>query len=432
MKGIRKISFGLLLILIPALFGCRAKEVEVKDKNINTEIKKEFTLWMSDSDFEDISNSVERYSEKQSDLSIELVSIPEAEIYDRLVKGLYSGVDVPNAVLLDNKYVNTLVKRFPSAFEDLTGEFDHIKEKYAKSQLNVVAIDNKIRAIPWNSKPYMMFYRRDIFESSGIVLQDIKTWSEYVEAGKTIHTKTEGKVKMLPLDLQNSDEFLRLVFNQLGEGYHIREGKKNIHRAKYLKAFRLIKDINDAGIVQNLSKTDDLIGQINGGSVASVLMTPDFISTLIDEFGDLSGKWEIRTLPAFEAGGKTAAHLDGNAFMVTTINEDNKEAFEFIKYLITDKENIAAAVVKDDVYPPIEELYNEKWINEKSEYFGNKKIWRVISQSALETDDVFYPLDFSDVQKKVLEIQKDIFVEDSDLTITTDKLLKEMPIIKEK
>jgi lactose/L-arabinose transport system substrate-binding protein len=432
MKGIRVVSFSLLFILIMTFSSCRVKEVAEGDKNAKTEVEKRITVWTSSSDYDGINNSAKRYSEKHSDVKLEILNIPETEIYEKINRSMYSGVEIPNAVLIDKGFVNSLTKRFPSSFQDLAAEFGEIKDKIVKTQINAVTSDNKIMGIPWDTKPYVMFYRRDIFENNGIVIQDIKTWNEYLEAGKKILNKTDGKVKMLSLDLEQSDKFLRLILNQLGEGYCIRESKKNSLRANYSKALSLIKNINSAGIAKDLIQGDKLIEEINGDNLATVLATPDFISTLEEKCKDLSGKWEIMTLPAFEAGGRTAAHISGSVFMITTINEGNKETADFIKYLFNDRENASYTVVKDNVYPPIEEVYRERWINEKSEYFSNNKIWRLTSNSALEIDDQYYPADSADIEKKVIDIQKELLSEGGEVRASVDRLLNEMPFLKEK
>lgn len=433
-KRVKILSFCSLLLFILFSSGCKYNNMEDINKTTKTEVKTEekLVLWTTDSNYEGINNAVKRYTEKHSDVKIDISSIPEKDIYNKAVSSMNSGVDIPDILLIERQYVSTLAKRFPDTFSDLSGDFGEFKDRFVKSQLSSMTLNNKIVALPWDTKPFLMFYRKDIFEKNEIKIEDIKTWNEYIEAGKKIFNNSEGKVSLLSLDLQKSDEFLRLTLNQLGEGYFFREDRKKIQTDNYVKALSLIKNLNSAGIVSNFTDKDKLIEDINSGSLASVLETPEFTSILMDKCRDLSGKWQLMALPAFEAGGRTAAHVNGTAFMVTTINNNTNTAFNFLKFIITDKDSIASSIVKDNIYPPIEEFYGEKWINDELNYFSGAKMWRLISETVSEIDDTCYPLDYNNIEQKLLEAQKKLWEENENVKDIAKKLLSEMPELKEK
>ncbi|MFP3441779.1 extracellular solute-binding protein, partial [Pantoea sp. SIMBA_133] len=72
--------------------------------------------------------------------------------------------------------------------------------------------------------PTGVFYRTDIFEEAGVNAEDIKTWDDYIEAGKTIKEKTDKA--MIGLDLNGDDGLYRMMLNQQGTFYF--DDEKNV------------------------------------------------------------------------------------------------------------------------------------------------------------------------------------------------------------
>jgi lactose/L-arabinose transport system substrate-binding protein len=54
-----------------------------------------------------------------------------------------------------------------------------------------------MQAVPWESGPVVISYRRSVFEEYGIDPESIETWDDYIAAGKQIAERSGGKVKML-------------------------------------------------------------------------------------------------------------------------------------------------------------------------------------------------------------------------------------------
>ena len=74
----------------------------------------------------------------------------------------------------------------------------------------------------------MLFYRTDIFEECGVNPEDIKTWDDYIEAGKVINEKTNGKTKIMGFDYNGTSSFDMplIIFYEQGGSFFDESGER--------------------------------------------------------------------------------------------------------------------------------------------------------------------------------------------------------------
>ena len=68
-----------------------------------------------------------------------------------------------------------------------------------------------------------MFYRRDFYEKAGVDPASIKTWDDFIAAGKKIQEANPG-VTMTNADFNGDSEFFRMIANEQGCGYFAADG----------------------------------------------------------------------------------------------------------------------------------------------------------------------------------------------------------------
>ena len=73
--------------------------------------------------------------------------------------------------------------------------------------------------MPWNSGPVVMFYRRDFYEKAGVDPEGIKTWDDFIAAGKKVMEANPGVV-MAQGDLNGDTEWFRMLANEQGCSYY--------------------------------------------------------------------------------------------------------------------------------------------------------------------------------------------------------------------
>ena len=103
--------------------------------------------------------------------------------------------------------------------------------------------------MPWDSGPVAMFYRRDFYEKAGVDPATIKTWDDFIAAGKKILEANPGVV-MTQADLNGDTEWFRMLANEQGCGYFSDDGQSiTVNQPDCVAALEKVKEMKDAGLM---------------------------------------------------------------------------------------------------------------------------------------------------------------------------------------
>ena len=281
-------------------------------------MKGEITVWAWNIAAKSLDSTVAGFNKKYPNVKVTVQDIGRLDVYDKLTTGLQGGgAGLPDVVAVESDRMDVFTAAFPDGFADLTSraskyEADFDPSKWAQSKIN-----GKIRSIPWDSGPTGLWYRVDVFQQAGVDPKSIETWDDLIAAGEKIKTATGGKVKLLPVDIVADDAGYRMMTSQLGTCcYFNSDGKINIGGAESVRVMTKLKEMNDKGLVANTSGWDGVVGATKNGDVATVPFGVWYSGTIIDQAPDLSGKWDVMLLPAFDKGGNRAANLGGSTLAI--------------------------------------------------------------------------------------------------------------------
>ena len=97
--------------------------------------------------------------------------------------------------------------------------------------------DGKYYAMPWDSGPVVLYYRRDVFKAAGLsdnpddVSAMVATWDKYLETCTTIKDKT-GKNCFAFSRANNDARIYEIALWQQGLGYYDKDGKVTVDSAQ--------------------------------------------------------------------------------------------------------------------------------------------------------------------------------------------------------
>ncbi len=136
------------------------------------------------------------------------------------------GTDLPDVVTIENDEAEVYWARFPDCFANL----DDIRRRQVQGRLprvQMAGADCRRRAsirCPGTAARRCVFYRRDIYEQAGVDPASIKTWDDFIAAGKKMMDATGGKVKMATMNMIDDDGWFRPLANQEGCSYFAKDG----------------------------------------------------------------------------------------------------------------------------------------------------------------------------------------------------------------
>ncbi len=153
------------------------------------------TIWIYQVYGEALRQIVEQYRD-----SLPLVDIMEFEdlnvMYESLISAMAAGT-LPDLVLLDNKQLVRLVELNPQGFDYLCNLYP--EEDFLSAQLNELVQQNgRIYGCPYASGAVAFYYRKDITDKYGVVLEENPTWEQVIELCKQVQNETGEDFYLLP------------------------------------------------------------------------------------------------------------------------------------------------------------------------------------------------------------------------------------------
>jgi lactose/L-arabinose transport system substrate-binding protein len=235
--------------------------------------------------------------------------------YTKIMPELASGSNVPDIVQTQNRDFPAFLKKFPGEFVDITDKVANLKSKFIPSAWEPVTQNGKVYAMPWDLGPAALYYRKDMFKEAGIDPNTIKTWDDFIAAGKKLKQKFPD-VAMWGYGDDDFDPY-EMLFNELGGNYVTSDGKIDVASKQSQEALAMLKKMKDAGILMDFKDWNGEITALNNNKMATVVYPVWYAGTLMNSVKNESGKWGIIPLPAFTPGGNHEANLGGSVLAIT-------------------------------------------------------------------------------------------------------------------
>jgi lactose/L-arabinose transport system substrate-binding protein len=337
--------------------------------------------------------------------------------YTKLYSQLAANSGVPDVVQLQNRDLQSFKNKYPDAWMDVTEIVKSEESNFDSVVLPLVKVDNKYYAVPWDVGPNALYYRKDIFQKAGVDVNSIKTYDDYIEAGKKILKSTGGKTKLLGFDYSgsSSDDTIMMLLNQLGGQYYDSSNKVKLDSKEMVQAMTLLKKMKDAGITVNLANEwNDRITATESSQIASIPYAVWYAGTLESSNADQKGKWAIAPLPAFTAGGNTQANLGGSVLAISSQTKNADLAKAFVKFALMTSEGNKINLEAGKLFTSYKPSYKDAEYQAKDEYFGGVSVGQVFSKYSATIPNITFGPYFTDVNNALKTAVGQVFVKNQD------------------
>ena len=253
--------------------------------------------------------------------------------------------------------------------------------------------DGKIVSVPWEINPGLITYRRSVFEKYGIDPDAIKTWDDYITAGKKLEADSGGTVKMLESNVASTGTGnaelttdVALLTNQQGGTYFSKKGKVTVDSPKTVNALNMVKRFRDEGItLDDLSSKQAELAALRDGKVASFITQSSSRFFLSGDLKDTAGDWGLMQLPAFEAGGARGAVNGGTSIVIPAQSKNAEAAWAFARFwLLTVQgryDSFQAGQLVENMYAP---AAKDPRFNQPDPFYGGQDFLAISLESAKE------------------------------------------------
>jgi ABC-type glycerol-3-phosphate transport system substrate-binding protein len=295
---------------------------------------------------------------------------------------LESGEGAPAAAMLESIDAPAFADS-PGGIRDLSGRIADagLRDDFTDAAWGSVDIDGSTYALPWDSGPVVMYYRRSIWEEYGLDPVGIETWDEFVAAGD----KLPDDIALLNLPRGDLNGQWRTLCRQQGMDPITDDGAVNIANDASRRAAAVLNDLAAADMVtRHPGFTDQWATAYESDSIASLLSASWMVGTMRTELPATAGDWGAFQIPAFDPGGRRASNWGGSNLMIPeqVPDETADRAWEYMTWTLAREEMQVLMFEQFGLFPALKAAYDDPAFAEEVAFFGGQPIGELFADVA--------------------------------------------------
>lgn len=397
-KHMRYISFSVVLIFLISISSCKS----IGSSNTSKTIRGVINIWCSEeyeASMKFVAQSFKKVYPKTT-INIKLVDGKDFNIEDKLQ-------DEAHIFMIQDKDTPYYLKKYNDKLADVTSIVNNHKNLFKKETLNNISFNEKIYAVPIESNPYVMVYRKDIFSKYKIKIEDINTWDDYIDQCEKL--KRDSKVSYSFLT-GNPMDYYEMFLNQLNKVLIDSKDNMYISSSESMKSINLIRELRKRGILKD-DKERFSLNSIKSGKVVSFIANYKELKILEEKAPELKGKFKIAAMPSFEAGGNKFVCINGENLIALDNNKYTNLINTFFEFLLDNEKLQLDLFTQYSIFPCNLNIQRSKALLNPVEYFGADKVWQFLSnvqkQSFYNSYSANYVYIKSEFEKHIYDIMKE-------------------------
>jgi lactose/L-arabinose transport system substrate-binding protein len=374
----------------------------------NTDLSGKLTIWGWESTMKALQAADADFMQAYPNIELEYVPRPPADTYQQLQLAASAGTGLPDISVIEDSHLAQFVSL--EILADLTDKVQPYLSQFNDYRWEQAKLNDKYYAMPWDSGPVAVFYRRDVFEKAGVDPESIKTWDDYYAAAKTIKEKA-GVPMWQQAKAQNDGRLFEMLMWQEGLGYVDKDGNvildKEARIAEILEYMGKFWQEDLAADTQPW--TDPWYKEMADGTVATVVEAAwmgGFFKSFIAP--DAVGKWGVFKLPAWEAGGVQSSNDGGSSMAIFETSQQKDAAWAYIDFHLGRPDMMMKIYEQSDFYPGLQSTYSDPGFQDEDPYYAGQKVRAFFSEVAKEIPTAgVYSSDYQEMNSLLTpEIQK--------------------------
>jgi|AMZC01.1.fsa_nt_AMZC01000329.1_6 arabinosaccharide transport system substrate-binding protein len=311
---------------------------------------------------------------------------PWADMHDKLLLALQSGQGAPDLVDIEISRWGPFLKG-DIHLQDLTDLVANAPVKLVESRM-IYQKDGKVYGIDYHVGTYVMYYNTEVMAQVGVDIDSIKTWDDYIAAGKKVIEATNGEVMMAPLETIGCFPGRALMLMN-GGGVYDKDGNLIVDSPANAEALQFMADLMHVHKIAAIAPGSEVHSQefyaaMNEGKFASMWMPQWYMTRFTNFMPDLEGKIAVRPMPIWpDKPGTFASSMGGGTGTAITdqIDEDKLQlAKDFLAYGKLTYEAGVRIWTELGFDPIVMDVYDDPELTKPLPYFHNEDVFSMIKQ----------------------------------------------------
>ncbi len=247
--------------------------------------------------------------------------------------------------------------------------------------------ENAVYAIPQDTGPMALFYRKDLFEKNNIAVPT--TWDEFKTAAETVKSKGAFITNFSSGD---PNQFAGFVWQNKGKWFeNAEEGwKVELTSQPSTDVANYWQGLIDAKLVSPAKNfTDEWNKAADSGQLWAWVSAVWGNTTISQNAPSTAGKWAVAPMPQWTAGDTAAGNWGGSTTAVFKGSKHPAEAAKFALWLNTNTESLTALNKDGGLYPAAIAGQDLPALQQPSKFYGGQDIFSVFKTASSQVDPNF-------------------------------------------
>jgi multiple sugar transport system substrate-binding protein len=350
----------------------QAKPVSAADRAAALKKPAEITFW---SWVPNIQQQVAMFRNKYPNIKVNLVNAGQGlDEYTKLRTALKAGKGAPDVVQIEYSYLPTFT--ITDDLLDLGGYgANDLKGDYVDWTWKQVSVGDKVYAIPQDTGPLGMLYRKDVFDRYGLSIP--KTWEEFAAQGRKLHSANPA-ISMTNFANNDAGQTFGYAWQAGARPFKVDGAKISIsmNSPEMKKLAGFWSPLVASGVVSaDADFNNDWYAGLTNGSYATWITAAWAPIFLTGSAAKSAGKWRVAPMPQWSDGASASGNWGGSTSAVTKQTKYPEAAAAFAMFLNHDPESSLALATKQSLYPPLKTtLENPQFRGQALPFFGGQKV----------------------------------------------------------
>ncbi|HUS17606.1 MAG TPA: sugar ABC transporter substrate-binding protein [Chloroflexia bacterium] len=339
----------------------------------NPALAGKLTIWGWEAALKALQVSDADFKAAYPNIQLDYVTRKPADTYQQIQLAAAAGAGLPDVSVIEDSHLSQFVNL--GILADLTDRVQSYIPQFNPYRWQQATANGKYYAMPWDSGPVAVFYRRDVFQKAGVDPASIKTWDDYYAAAKTIKEKA-GVPMWQQAKARNDARLFEMLLWQQGLGYIDKDGNVILDKDPKIAATLdyMGKFWKEDLAADTEPWTDPWYKQMADGTVATVpgaVWMGTFLKSFIAP--DAAGKWGVFMLPAWTAGGVQSSNDGGSSLGIFEESKQKDLAWAYVQFYLGRPDEQVKIYAQTDLFPGLQSTYSEPAFSEADPYFNGQK-----------------------------------------------------------
>ncbi|MEE1759795.1 ABC transporter substrate-binding protein [Streptomyces sp. SP18BB07] len=357
------------------------------DKAMKTPTELTFWTWVPN-----IAKEIALFEKKYPAVKIKVVNAGQGTPqYTKLRTALKAGSGAPDMVQMEYQAIPTFT--ITDSLLDLRpyGAAE-LKDRFVDwTWGQVSSAKGEVWAIPQDTGPMGLLYRKDIFDRHGIEVPG--TWDEFAEAARKLH-KADPDVYLTNLAANQPAAWHGLLW-QAGAKPYATSGKSDItisvDDAVSEKLGAYWGGLAKEGVIStDPDFTDGWYAGLNKGKYATWITAAWGPAFLSGSAKATAGKWRAAPLPQWDAAQPNAGNWGGSTTAVIRSTKNPIAAAVFAQFLNSDPATAKMFATEQFFFPATKALLaDQEFVSDAPPFYGGQKVNQVFADVSATVDPSF-------------------------------------------